>query len=149
VTDRGIRTEVAQALYAFQRAFDEHDWPGLTACLAAEVRTDYGDLRATAPAVESAGDYVARRELALDHLDLQHNLTNVEVEAEDGTGARARARARANFQIYRFERDGDRHFHSWGTYHFSLERTAGRWRITAITQRVLRNDGDPSLHRRA
>lgn len=143
MTEPVVHQEVAAALAAFMRAFDEHDWDGLAACLAPEVRTDYRDLRGTPPAVVSSTDYAAARRTALDHLDLQHDLTELVVRA---TGP-DEAEARADFQISRFARDGDGHFHSWGTYEFTLRRAGGRWLVAGITQRVLRHDGDPALHR--
>jgi SnoaL-like domain len=142
--DPAVHDDVAAALAAFMGAFDEHDWAELATCLAPEVRTDYRDLRGTPPAVESNADYAQTRRTALDHLDLQHNLTNLVVHAVGPE----EVVARANFQIYRFARDGDGHFHSWGTYEFTLRLSGDRWLVAAITQRVLHHDGDPSLHRR-
>ncbi len=138
------RFDVAYSICRFQRAFDQHDWGGLEACLAPQLWIDYGDLRGTPPEQESASHYCELRRAALDHLDLQHNHSNLVVfDTED----RGSLRARCNFQIFRFERSGPRHFHSFGTYEFTLNSDRqGDFRIVSIRQTVTHQSGDPEIH---
>ena len=79
---------------------------------------------------------------ALGDLLMQHNHTNLTLSQEPVD----RASVACNYQIYRFERHGSRHFHSWGTYDFGLTRRPDGWKISAITQHLIKNDGDPSVH---
>ena len=55
-----------------------------------------------------------------------------------------------NYQIYRFTDPAisaqDSYFHSFGVYQFTLASTPTGLRIAAITQTLLRNVGDPSIH---
>jgi hypothetical protein len=110
-----------------------------------QLRVDYSDLRALPPQQESASSYCEQRKDGLDHLDLQHNHTNLVVI---GTMHPDRFQAQCNFQIYRFERSGSRHFHTYGTYVFGLERDPKNdLRISSIQQRVTHSSGDPEIHR--
>ena len=143
--DEADRFGVADLICRFQRAFDAHDWGELEQCLVPQLQVDYGDLRGLPPRQESASSYCEQRKDALDHLDLQHNYTNLVVIDTMHPG---RFQARCNFQIYRFERSGPRHFHTLGTYVFGLERDPkGDLRICSIQQRVTGNSGDPEVHR--
>jgi hypothetical protein len=139
------RSSVADLICRFQSAFDTHGWDGLESCLVPQLQVDYSDLRGFPPQQESASSYCEQRKDALDHLDLQHNYTNRVVI---GTMHPGRFQAQCKFQIYRFERSGPRHFHTYGTYVFGLERDPkGDLRIFSIQQRVTRNSGDPEIHR--
>jgi hypothetical protein len=143
--DEADRSCVADLICRFQRAFDTHDWDDLESCLMPRLQVDYSDLRNISPEQESASGYCEQRKDALDHLDLQHNHTNLVVI---GTVQPGRFQAQCNFQIYRFERSGSRHFHTYGTYLFGLERDPKNdLRISAIQQRVTRSSGDPEIHR--
>jgi len=136
---------VADLICRFQRAFDRHDWSDLESCLAPRLQVDYSDLRGMPPRQESASSYCEQRKHALDHLDLQHNHTNLVVIDTLRPG---RIQVHCNFQIYRFERSGPRHFHTFGTYVFGLESDPkGDLRISTIQQRVTRNSGDSEIHR--
>ena len=134
--------DVSQLICRFQRAFDQHDWTALRACLDDEVCTDYSSFRGTDPSRVLADEYVELRRQALSDLLMQHNHSNLAISSEDEESASASC----NYQIYRFERNGDGHFHSWGTYDFGLVRRSAGWKICSITQHLLKNDGDPSVH---
>lgn len=136
---------MANLICRFQRAFDTHDWGDLESCLLPQLDVEYSELRGLPPKQESASSYCDQRKDALDHLDLQHNYTNLVVT---DTMHPDRFQAQCNFQIYRFERSGPRHFHTYGTYVFGFERDLkGDLRISSIQQRVTRNTGDPEVHR--
>jgi hypothetical protein len=142
--DEADRSGVADLLCRFQRAFDTHDWDELNSCLLPDLHVDYSDLRGSSPELVSATSYCEQRRNALDHLDLQHNHTNLVVVDAVHPGC---YEAQCNFQIYRFERLGPRHFHTYGTYVFGLERDGeGDLRISSIHQRVTHNSGDPEIH---
>ena len=134
--------EVSELICRFQRAFDQHDWAAMRACLDAEVLIDYSSFRGTDPARVLADDYVELRRQALTDLLMQHNHSNLTLSSRSDD----RASASCNYQIFRFERDGDQHFHSWGTYDFGLVRRPAGWKICSITQHLLKSEGDPSIH---
>jgi hypothetical protein len=139
------RWAIAALVAEWQRAFDRHDWEALTTCLTPSVSVDYSGLRGVEPAAEPAAVYADRRRRALDHLDLQHNHSNLVISA--GQDAES-AIVECNFQIFRFEPGGHRHFHSWGVYRLLVRaEDPATWRIAAIEQLILRNEGDSSLHK--
>lgn len=143
-SDRSCTTDL---ICRFQRAFDQHDWDDLETCLTPQLWIDYGDLRGSPPEQESASRYCELRRDSLDHLDLQHNHSNLVIFETDEPG---QLRAQCNFQILRFERSGPRHFHTYGTCEFRLKRDPlGDLRIFSVQQRVTRNSGDPEIHLRA
>ena len=137
-----MHEDVAELICRFQQAFDRHDWASLRDCLDDEVFTDYSSFRGTAPSTVGADVYIELRQQALGNLLMQHNHSNLVVTSQTDD----RASASCNYQIYRFECDGDRHFHSWGTYEFGLALRAPGWKICSITQHLLKNQGDASIH---
>ncbi len=133
---------VSDLICRFQEAFDHHDWDALTSCLDDELFIDYSSFRGTDPEWISADGYVNLRRQALSDLAMQHNHSNLKVSLQSNE----RAAASCNYQIYRFERDGERHFHSFGTYEFGLLLRHSQWKICAIKQNLIKNEGDPSIH---
>jgi SnoaL-like domain len=144
VVDPAQGQEVADLISRFQRSFDDHDWSALESCLTPEIWVDYETLRGDPPQWQRSADYCARRRDALADLSMQHNYTNLVVRpTSDG-----RLSAQCNFQIFRFDPQSDRHFHSLGVYVFELVRSSGgEILIASIQQRVVQNLGDPGLHR--
>ena len=134
--------EVSELICRFQRAFDRHDWDAMRACLDDDVFVDYSSFRGTEPSTIHADQFVELRKLALSELLLQHNHSNLALISNSDD----RATATCNYQIYRFEREGDRYFHSWGTYDFGIVRRPTGWKICSITQHLLKSEGDPSIH---
>jgi hypothetical protein len=134
-------------LTRFFQAFDDKNWTMMRDCLCEEVFTDYSSFRQVPPATISAGTYVEQRRSALQALDMQHNFLNLRVESDAAAGT---ATARCNYIIHRFHPsfDGlnDHYFHSYGHYLFAFARTGGRWRISRITQHLLRNEGNREIH---
>jgi len=130
----------------FCRAFDEHDWNGLAGCLTDAVYTDYSSFRGETPSFVSSSEYAAKRRAALSHLVTSHALSDLEVSFEDER--KLVATVRSAFAIHRRARDASdgRSFDSFGTYTFELVREGYAWKIRKITQHVVRNVGDPSLH---
>lgn len=126
----------------FQRAFDQHDWAAMRACLDDEVFVDYSSFRGADPQTVRAERYVEQRQQALSDLLMQHNHSNLALTSSSNE----RANATCNYQIYRFEREGVRYFHSWGTYDFGIVRRPAGWKICSITQHLLKSEGDPSIH---
>ena len=134
------RAEIEALLCRFMQAFDERDWTALRTCLDARVFCDYSSLRGQTPGEISADEYVAQRSDSLSSLRMQHNFSNLQT-AVDGD----RASARCNYLILRFL-DEDRYFHSFGHYRFEFLRRDGSWKVSSITQNLLQNVGDPSIH---
>ena len=132
-------------LARFFQSFDEADWPMLRGCLADEVFSDYSSFRNVPATTLTAEHYVDERRTALHRLAMQHNFQNLRVVV-DG----ASAMARCNYAIYRFHPsfDGldDGYFHSYGHYTFAFVRAGGAWRISRITQTLLRSQGNREIH---
>lgn len=133
----GVSPQLVALLCAFQMAFDEHDWERLTTCVTDPVTVSATGPGAPSSSVRTAAQYAADHRRALEHLDVQHNHSNLVMT---GSG-----RARCNVQIYRFSRDSDAYFHTWGRYHFDLDDTSGRLRFSAIREELLHNRGQASI----
>ncbi|MBA3532291.1 MAG: nuclear transport factor 2 family protein [Ardenticatenales bacterium] len=124
-------------------ALDEQDWVGVASCLATEIETDYSSFRGAPPTRLSNNEFVALRQAALSGLRTQHLSLNHLVSV-DPSGATCRT----DCVIHRWPTDptDPRFFHSYGYYHYGLIHVESTWLIHAITQVVLRSDGDPMLH---
>jgi hypothetical protein len=152
--DRALLTHAVSDLLArlFQ-AFDDKDWPMLRDCLCDDVFADYSSFRGVPPETMAADAYVEQRRTAVHTLDMQHNFSNLRVQP--GADATV-ATARCNYVIHRFHpsvdgrsgspRPGDQFFHSYGHYVFGLTHAAGAWRISRITQQLLRSHGNREIH---
>jgi hypothetical protein len=138
IEDRlGIQETVAR----FANSFDLKDWNGLEACITQSLYIDYSDLRGTPPQTVTAAEYVAARRKALDHLKLHHLVSNYEIDMIDSNAATCRA----SMTIWRKLEQED--FISHCFYEFQLTRQESVWKISKITQRVLWNEGTPSIHK--
>ena len=134
------REEIENTLNRFMNSFDLKDWALMANLLEPTIGVDYSDLRG-GPATEiSAAEYVKARAESLQHLSTQHLLTNCEVATSDSS-----ASVGATCMIYRS--DGPRHFNSHAFYTFSPTLSGSAWKISAIKQRILWNEGDPSIHK--
>jgi len=120
--------------------FDLKDWRLMAELLEPTVQVDYADLRGERPSSMTSGEYARTRSEALQDLATHHVLANLDIEARDGA-----ATVSASCLIFRS--DGTRSFNSHAFYTFSLSVVHGAWRISAIAQRILWNEGDPGIHR--
>ena len=68
-----MHEHISELISQFQRAFDQHDWSALRACLDDEVFVDYSSFRGSDPSEVRADDYVDLRKNALGDLVMQHN----------------------------------------------------------------------------
>jgi len=134
------RLQIQEVIARFANSFDVKDWDGLQACFTESLYTDYSDLRGTPPETLAASEYVRLRRESLDHLKLQHLVSNYEI---DFTGSDTAA-CRASMVVWRAA-DGEE-FTSHCFYTFQLVKQNGGWRINGITQKVLWNEGKASLH---
>ena len=137
-----MHQHVAELISRFQRSFDQHDWLALRDCLDDEIFTDYSSFRGTDPSTVQADEYVELRQQALSNLLMQHHHSNLVITSRTDD----RTSVSCNYQIYRFERDGDGHVHSFGSYDFGLVRRPEGWKICSIAQHLLKNEGDASIH---
>ncbi len=135
--------KIEAAIARFANSFDIKDWDGLQACLTESLYTDYGDLRGTPPQTVTAIDYVAGRRESLDQLKLHHLVGNYEVEFTDSDSATCRA------SMIVWRRSDTEEFTSHCVYLFQLTRQESEWKISGITQKVLWNEGTPSIHKGA
>lgn len=81
------------------------------------------------------------REQALSHLITIHENFDFQVEINN-----SEAQCYCKYRIQRFTADRSKFFHSYGTYHYTLTKEQGDWRISAIRQFLRKNEGDPSIH---
>ena len=137
------RLKIQELIARFGNSFDVKDWGGLEACLTEALYTDYGDLRGTPPETVKASDYVAARRESLDPLKLHHLVSNYEIEFSD-TGS---ATCRASMVVWR--KSETEEFTSHCVYEFQLTRQGSGWKISGITQKILWNEGTPSIHKGA
>lgn len=112
-------------------------------CLGAALDTDDSSFRGTPPARLTAGRFVGLRRTGLAGLVTRHRTSNHRVEI-----AGDRAICRCDFVIRRWPSDARdrRSLHSYGSYTYLLQHTAGGWQVVGITQVVQRSDGDPQVH---
>lgn len=124
----------------FANCFDLKDWAGMGACLCAEMHTDYSDLRGTPPETISSMRFVELRQKALEPLATQHLMSNHDITV-DGDSAKAIA------SCVIFRRSGEHQtLNTHCVYFFGMARETDGWKIAAIRQQVLINDGDTGIH---
>jgi len=134
--------EVANTLNRFMNCFDLKDWRLMVDLLEGTIKIDYADLRGGPPAEITADEYVRTRSEALQELATHHQLTNLDIDVSESA-----ASAAASCMIHR--RQGEKTFNSHAFYRFRLGRSSGVWRISAISQRILWNEGDSTIHKGA
>ncbi len=127
----------------FANSFDVKDWSGLEACFTESLYTDYSDLRGTPPQTISAADYTRQRRESLEHLKLHHLVSNYEVDFTDSNSATCRA------SMIVWRKSEEEEFTSHCVYIFQLTKLDSEWKINGITQKVLWNEGNSSIHRGA
>ncbi len=134
----GTIEEIQNIISKFANSFDRKDWDGLKSVLCDEVECDYTSLRG-AKEIVSAEEYVAKRKLALNEVDTHHIISNYEIDMADNA-----AECRASSMIWR--RKNGNGFNTHALYTFKLVNEALGWKISAIKQEVLWNEGDASIH---
>lgn len=134
------RLKIQEVIARFATSFDVKDWTGLESCFSESLFTDYSDLRGTPPAVVLASEYVAARREALDHLKLHHLVSNYEIDFPDSE----HATCRASMVVWR--KLDQEEFTSHCVYEFQLTKQDSDWKISAIAQKILWNEGTPSIH---
>jgi hypothetical protein len=131
---------VAQLVARFANSFDLKDWAALTECLHPEVYADYSELRGTSPEVMSRQRFVELRRTAHQHLRTHHLSGNVDIDISGTSGT-----VTASMVIFR--RNGaDVRLDTHCMYVFGVEQVEQRWAIKSIVQKVLINEGQPTIH---
>jgi len=125
--------DIAGVISRFARSFDLKDWEGLKDVLAELIDLDYTDLRGTRE-TPSREQYVSLRKTALQELDTQQILSNLDIRI-DGEHTSCVAPA-----VIFGKRDEER-FDTHAIYRFSLVNEPSSWHISSIKQTVLWNDG--------
>lgn len=130
-----------QALMArFANSFDLKDWDGLQSCIADPLFTDYSDLRGTAPETIRSSEYVSSRRGSLKALKTHHLSGNYEIEYADMLNAGCRA----SMLIWR--KTDDEEFTTHCVYELRVVKVKLDWKISSITQKILWNAGNASIH---
>ena len=135
------RQRIQEVIARFATSFDMKDWEGLQACFNESLYTDYGDLRGTPPETLTASEYVRLRRESVGHLKMHHLVSNYEIDFTDLENAACRA----SMVVWRTS--GEEEFTSHCVYTFQLVKQTGGWKINGITQKVLWNEGNASLHK--
>ncbi len=135
---------IQQVVHRFANAFDLKDWPGLEGCFTPNIRTDYSDLRGTAPETIEAKQYVASRQESLKDLKTHHLCGNHEIEIQNNNAV-----CKTSMIICRLDEAGQEQFTTHAYYIFDLEKIDSAWKIRGITQKVFWNEGNPSIHKGA
>ena len=138
---RTDESDIRKLVNRFANSFDLKDWPAMQTCLCAQLHTDYSDLRGTPPETISNVRFVESRKQALEQLATQHLMSNHEIEIDGDT-----ARATTSCVIFRRSARGEM-LNTHCLYFFGLAREKDGWKISAIKQKVLINDGDTHIHR--
>jgi hypothetical protein len=133
------RDEIANVLNRFMNCFDLKDWDLMAKLLDASILIDYSALRGEGPKEVTSDEYVRTRSEALQDLSTHHQLTNLDIAASVSSASVA-----ASCMIHR--RRGDKSFNSHAYYTFRLGKSDGVWKISAIVQRILWNEGDSTIH---
>ncbi len=135
-TEEDIRKTIAR----YANSFDLKDWALMESALAEVLAVDYSDLRGGPPREITAREYAQARREALEALDTQHIIGNLEITV-DGS----RASVGTSSMIFR-TLDG-LVFNTHARYQFRLSKDQGRgWVIDRIRQTVLWNEGDPDIY---
>ena len=132
--------DIRKTIARFANSFDLKDWALMESVLAEVLTVDYSDLRGGLPQEITAREYAQARREALEALDTQHIIGNLEITV-DGESASVRAGS----MIFR-TLDGVV-FNTHARYQFGLSEDQDRgWLIDRIKQTVLWNEGDPDIH---
>lgn len=135
------RQRIQEIIARFATSFDIKDWEGLQACLTESLYTNYSDLRGTPPETLTASEYVRLRRESVGHLKMHHLVSNYEIDFADSNTAACRA----SMVVWRTSGEGE--FTSHCLYTFRLVRQNGGWKINSISQKILWNEGNASLHK--
>lgn len=149
LADRAAITDVVTRM---GWCLDRRDWDGLKALFTDVVYTDYTALWGGTPQEAPVDELLATDKQGswrrtMDGLEsTQHLITNILVDVDGDT-----ARATANVVgVHRLTNPhGSPLWTVGGTYDFQVTRTAGGWRIRAITQGITWVDGNQQVLFRA
>lgn len=137
------RFKIQEVIARFANSFDIKDWKGLESCFTESLFTDYSDLRGTPPTLVSASEYAASRRDSMNHLKLHHLVSNYEIDFKDSNTATCRA------SMIVWRKSDSEEFTSHCFYIFQLAKFNSDWKISSITQKILWNEGTPSIHKGA
>ncbi|OQY89528.1 MAG: hypothetical protein B6D38_06400 [Anaerolineae bacterium UTCFX1] len=125
------RLAIQELIAKFSNSFDLKDWDGLQACFTETFRAEY----AGQPQTVSAAEYAKSRRKTLERFLLHHLVGNYEINFADENSATCRA----SMIVWR-KAEGDEST-SHCVYFFQLTKRNAAWKINAVTQRVLWNEG--------
>ena len=137
-------TEISRTITDIAAGADRHDWPRVRAAFSDTVTTDYSSLWGGDPVTQPADDLVAGWAGFLPGFEVTHHMvTNHSVTSETETSATAEADFTATHRI------DDVLWVLGGRYSYALEKSKGRWVVTAMTMTALWETGDRGLVARA
>ena len=135
------RSEVKKLIKAFCRSFDDKDWALMNSCLCEVLEVNYESFRGTPKQTISSLKYIEKRKVGLKTLRTKHRTFNHKiVEKEDDIFCSC------DFEIKRYELEGNRFLHSFGAYEFIIEKESSNYKIQKIKQTVNRTEGDKRIH---
>lgn len=128
------------AVVTFFLDVDRRDWAAIRAGLADKVDVDYTSLFDGEPEQLDREELVARWRALLPGFDsTQHHLGPLATVAADDDRVTLECTVRAHHRI------GEREWMVAGWYRLGVLRSAGAWRVGAITLHVISVEGDTGL----
>lgn len=131
---------VQERIARFANMLDLKNWEAVQDCFIEMVYSDYSDLRGTPPETIPASEYVHLRREALTPIKVHHLVSNFETEFPEENNATCRA----SMVIWR--KTDVEEFITHCIYTFQLVRQGPDWKISGVTQKVLWNNGNSSIH---
>lgn len=133
--------EVVAIIKVFFDSFDTKNWHQMKSCLADELELDYESFRGIPKYISTSDEYIAKRKVGLAGLNTEHNTFDYLVSESSGE-----LKCKCNFEIKRYEIEGDEYFHSFGTYEIHLKRMGQEIKISKIKQNLERSEGNRNIH---
>lgn len=131
---------ITRKVFEYAYGIDTRDWELYRSIFADDIRMDFSSYSGAAARSMSADDWVANVKILFTGLDAtQHSMSNPLVDLD---GERARCRMYMQAEHFLITDQGSNDYALGGYYDDQLVRTAGEWKITAVTLNVLWHRGN-------
>lgn len=139
--DEITKEDVIDLVIRFNKTFDSKDWGLMSDCLGEKLELDYMSLRGRPKRKSKSEKYISDRKKGMRGLKTIHKTKNHEL-SKDGS----EIRCECDFEIERYEIEGDDFFHSYGQYNFGVNLIDSNLKIVKIKQVIDRNEGNRKIH---
>jgi len=125
----------------FFKSFDTKNWILMKNCLNDNLKLDYRSFRGIPKYKSKAINYIEKRKIGLKDLDTEHIANDYNfVKSKVGIILKC------SFEIKRYQKEGDKFYHSYGHYEFQIKEADEQLKIFEIKQEVQKNEGDRMIH---